>query len=285
MDSPELSPPGVAGRLPTHKDLPDRGGSVVQNFQEHPQAVLLTDTLIPRLNQLHPDGRFAIGQDCGIYWRQTNPPLDGCRCPDWFYVPNVPPLLDGEVRRSYVLWQELLAPLILIEFASGDGAEERDATPYRGKFWVYEQAIRAPFYAIFSFADPGVELYALRGLHYEQVQPNERGRFPVPPLGIELGVWEGRFLNQDLAWLRAWDAESGLLLPTGDERAEEYRRAAEQSRQNAETAGALTDDFRRLLAEESERAEHERRRAEQERRRAEWLAERLRSLGVDPDAA
>lgn len=70
--------------------------------------------------------------------------------PDWFYVPHVPPLLNGVFRRSYVLWQEIVAPLIAIEFVSGSGAEERDATPYQGKFWIYEQAIRIPFYAIFD---------------------------------------------------------------------------------------------------------------------------------------
>jgi hypothetical protein len=43
-----------------------------------------------------------------------------------------------------VLWKEIIAPLIALEFVSGDGAEERDATsPFTseaakaGKFWVY----------------------------------------------------------------------------------------------------------------------------------------------------
>jgi Uma2 family endonuclease len=63
------------------------------NFQEHPQSLLLTSSIYPILNQLHPDGQYVIGQDSGIYWRLTEPPERGCEAPDWFYVPNVPPLL------------------------------------------------------------------------------------------------------------------------------------------------------------------------------------------------
>jgi len=101
----------------------------VKNFKEHPQSLLLTDSIGSILQERHPDGQYAIGQDCGIYWRQTDPPEKGAEAPDWFYVPNVPPLLDGEIRRSYVFWRELMAPFIALEFASGDGSEERDATP------------------------------------------------------------------------------------------------------------------------------------------------------------
>jgi hypothetical protein len=50
-------------------------------------------------------------------------------------VPNVPPTLDGAIRRSYVLWREFIAPLIILEFVSGDGREERDQTPWAEIFW------------------------------------------------------------------------------------------------------------------------------------------------------
>ena len=53
----------------------------------------------------HPDGQYAIGQDSVIYWRMTQPPENEAEAPDWFYVPNVPSTLDGQSRRSYVLWQ------------------------------------------------------------------------------------------------------------------------------------------------------------------------------------
>jgi Uma2 family endonuclease len=245
--------PGPAS-LPDHKQLPDSDGLPVENFQEHPQSILLTESLWPVLQQRHPDNQFAVGQNSGIYWRHTDPPLRGCLAPDWFYVPDVPPMLEGQVRRSYVLWQELIPPLLVIEFCSGDGSEERDRTPEEGKFWVYERRIRPAYYAIYEF-DPGrVEVHRMVGWDFEPLPANEHGRYPIAPLGIELGIWEGTFQNARLGWLRCWDSK-GQLLPIGVERAEEERRLAEE----------------------------ERRRAEEERSRAERLAARLRELGVNPD--
>lgn len=115
--------------LPDHTQLPDSDGTFVKNLHEHPQSILITDSIKPVLEQRHPDGQYCIGQDSGIYWRLTDPPEKGAEAPDWFYVPNVPPTLDGKMRRSYVLWKEYVAPLIVLEFVSGDGSEERDKTP------------------------------------------------------------------------------------------------------------------------------------------------------------
>ncbi len=213
--------------LPDHTQLPESDGTFVKNFQEHPQSSLLTDSLRPMLQQLHPDGQYCIGQDCGIYWRLTDPLEKGAEAPDWFYVPNVPPLLKGVFRRSYVLWQEYVAPLIVLEFASGDGSEERDCTPVTGKFWVYEQAIRIPFYGIYECSKGTIELYHLVEGRYQPITANHRGHYPIPPMGIELGIWQGDYESMALPWLRWWDGE-GNLLSTGDERAEREKQRADR---------------------------------------------------------
>jgi Uma2 family endonuclease len=261
--------PDVPAQPPDHTQLPETDGSIVQNFQEHPQAMLLTDSITPTLRRVHPDGQYAIGQDSGIYWRWTDPPLDGCKAPDWYYIPGVSPMLHGGFRRSYVLWQEGIAPRLLIEFVSGDGSEERDPTPHQGKFWVYEQGIRAPYYAIYE-VDPGrVEVHHLVNGRYELLAANERGHYPIAPLGLELGIWQGTYQNMDLPWLRWWDDHGNLLL-TGDERTEQAQRATEQER---------------LAREQAQRAtEQERLAKEQAQREVERLAARLRALGIDPDS-
>ena len=263
--------------LPDHTQLPEKDGTFVRNFQEPPQSTLLSGSLFPRLVVLYGYGRFCIGCDSGIYWRYTQPILDGCKAPDWFLVPGVPAMLEGQFRRSYVLWQEAVRPLLLIEYVSGDGSEERDTTPYKGKFWVYEQAIAAAYYAIFEPAKATLELYRLEDGHYVLVPANAAGRFPVKPLGVELGVWQGSYQGQEGPWLRVWDAATGHLVPTAEERAEAERQRADSEKRRAETAENLLDDTRRRLDEECERAEDE-------RRRAAKLAERLRALGGDPDA-
>ncbi|MCU0567464.1 MAG: DUF874 family protein [Oculatellaceae cyanobacterium Prado106] len=256
-----FTPSNPETALPDHTQLPESDGTFVKNLQEHPQSVLLTDSLTPVLRELHPDGQYCIGQDSGIYWRLTDPPERGAEAPDWFYIPNVPPTLNGQMRRSYVLWQEYVAPLIVLEFVSGDGEEERDRTPITGKFWVYEQAIRVPFYGIYEVSKAQVEVYHLVENAYHRVPANDRGHFPITPMGIELGIWQGHYQNADLPWLRCWDLSGNLLL-TGDERAEQEKQRAEQEKQ---------------------RAEQERQRAEQEKQRADRLAEYLRSQGINPD--
>ncbi|XZN99747.1 MAG: Uma2 family endonuclease [Microcoleus sp.] len=231
--------------FPDHTQLPESDGTFVKNFQEHPQSLILTDSIGPILQELHPDGQYAIGQDCGIYWRETEPPEKGAEAPDWFYVPNVPPNIDGQIRRSYVLWREHIAPLIALEFASGNGDEERDRTPLSrtdeglitkpGKFWVYERVMRIPYYGIYQVNNGRLDVYRLIDGYYQLLELNQRGHFPIAPLGVELGLWQGSYQNQTMLWLRWWDEEGNLLL-IGDERAELEKLRGEQQRERAENA-------------------------------------------------
>jgi Uma2 family endonuclease len=216
--------------LPDHTQLPESDGTFVKNFQEHPQSLLLTSSIIPVLDRLHPDGHYAIGQDSGIYWRLVDPPERGAEAPDWFYVANVPPSLDGKYRRSYVMWKELIIPTIAIEFVSGNGSEERDATvpigdSKAGKFWVYEQAIQIPFYAIYEADKAAVEVYELVNDRYQRVASNQRGHYSIAPMGVELGIWQGEYLNQDFPWLRWWDSAGNLLLASDELAKKESQRA------------------------------------------------------------
>ena len=212
-----------------------------------------SDTIAPVLDRIHPDGNYCIGQDSGIYWRLAEPLEKGAEAPDWFYVPNVPATLDGVVRRSYVMWQEYISPLLALEFVSGNGSEERDRTPIKGKFWVYEQAIRIPYYGIYEVEKASIEMYQLVGESYVPMSANERGHYEIPPMQVEIGIWQGPYQNMNLPWLRWWDLEGNLLL-TGSDRAdlEQQRTALEKHR--ADTA---------------------------EQRLVE-LEAKMRSLGIDP---
>ena len=302
---PSTSPPNLQLGLPDHTQLPESDGSFVKNFQEHPQSIVLTSSIEPILHKLHPDGRYCIGQDSGIYWKLTDPLEKGAEAPDWFYVPNVPPLLNGEYRRSYVIWKEIVAPLIAIEFVSGNGAEERDRTsPSKdatdetigattdekkaGKFWVYEQAIRIPFYGIYEVKKASVEVYHLSGGRYQKIQANERGHYSIAPIGVELGILYGQE-ETPIPWLRWWDADGNLLL-TGDERAvyaesivDQERQRAELESQRANQESQRANQERQRAEQESQRANQEMQRADQEMQRTEALSAYLRSIGINPD--
>jgi hypothetical protein len=119
--------------------------------------------------------------------------------------PNVQPALDGQMR-SYVLWQEYVAPLIAIEFVSGSGKEERDCTP------------PLLHYAIYEVRKAKVRMYHLMDNTYQEAVANERGHYEIALLAVEIGIWYGAYQNVELPWLKWWDAEGNLLL-TGEERA------------------------------------------------------------------
>ena len=268
---------------PDHTQLPESDGTFVKNFQEHPQSILLTDSITPILETIHADGNYCIGQDSGIYWRLTDPLEKGAEAPDWFYVPNVPPTLDGQSRRSYVMWQEFVAPLIVLEFVSGNGAEERNRTPLLrtdkqetkpGKFWVYENAIRPAFYGIYEVRKASVEVYSLIQNRYELVAANDRGHYPIPQLGVELGIWQGSYQNMELPWLRWWDSQGNLLL-SGAERAEEERQRADREQEIAQQERQRAD-------REQEIAQQERQRADRAEDELEQLRAQLRSAGIEP---
>ena len=183
---------------------------------------------------VHPDGQYAIGQDSGIYWRETEPPEQGAEASDWFYIPNVPPNLDGKIRRSYVFWREFIAPLIALELASGDGAEERDRTPLSrgnleqgkrpGKFWVYEQIIRIPYYGIYVIETGILEMYQL---------------------DLTTGGYQRQRAEQERQ--RAFNAERSLEAEAEARREAEVRAQDAQRSLEAE-AQARQETIRRLLA-------------------------------------
>ena len=125
-----------------------------------------------------------------------------------------------------------------------------------------ELALSLPVYAIYEVDKASVELYQLIGNQYQKCLPNERGHYPIPDLGVELGIWHGEYLRQVFPWLRWWDSEGNLLL-AGEERALEEKQRADQEKARADQSDLRAD------------------RAEQ---RAKELAAKLQELGIDPDA-
>src|SRR5262249_6346099 len=112
-----------------------------------------------------------------------------------------------------------------------------------------------PFYGIYEVNLGRVQAYHLVDGHYQLLLANGRGHFEIPPLGVELGIWQGTYQDVSLPWLRWWDLQ-GNLLPTAEERAKEH----------------------------AQRIEEQTRRVEEQARRVERLAAQLRALGVEPES-
>ncbi|MGH9936682.1 MAG: Uma2 family endonuclease [Blastocatellia bacterium] len=289
----QTDPPRPAREtLPTMYDLPSEeigDAGMPDEFHIH-QAVLLDETFIPPA--IYPDEVFSA-IDMNLYYdpRRT----DWYKRPDWFAVIGVPRLYDGrDSRLSYVVWQEAMDPLIVVELLSPKTEKEdlgqtlREVNQPPTKWEVYERILRVPYYVVFGRKEDELRVFKLSGMQYDEVT-GHNGRVWIPEAKLGLGLWHGSFRGQERLWLRWYDAQDNWI-PTNAERAERERKLTDQEYQRAEQerrekeAALLREERSFQRAEQAEqRAEQERQRAEQERQRAERLAELLRQMGKDPD--
>ncbi|MDB9529832.1 Uma2 family endonuclease [Oscillatoria sp. CS-180] len=275
--------------LPTMYDLPSEfpGEPGLPDEFHDLQPQLLSRTL--SLANYSRDNWFT-GTDLNVYYDEAHTLWH--KRPDWFLAVDVPRLYDGNLRLSYVVWQEQQTPRVVVEFLSprteqddlGRFYEERDQVKPPSSFPigpevpevqdqppstvdVYEQYLRVPHYIVYSRYTQRLRYFKLtEGAYQEQALAATNPRIWLEDLSIGLGVWQGEFAGVPGEWLRWCDAVGDWLLT--DTEAE--RIAKEQAQQQAELEG--------------QRARAEQQAKEQAQRRADQLAARLRSLGIDPDA-
>jgi Uma2 family endonuclease len=248
--------------LPANFVLPD---DPVENIQQPALAAALTDAL-GAAGYIQPE--MLIATNLGLVATVNKKTV--VKAPDWLYVPQVHPVAEGIVRRSYTPHTEGAAVAIVMEFLSDeDGAElSIRSTPPYGKLHFYEQILQVPTYVTYDPYDGNLEVRYRQNGRYTLELANAEGRVWIPELELYLGLWAGQRLGQTMNWLRWWDRAGNLLL-WSSEQVEQERQRAEQESQRAE--------------QERQRAEQESQRAEQESQRAEILAAKLRALGIDPD--
>ncbi len=233
--------------LPTMYDLPSEDPEepgLPDVFHDY-QPQLLLETFHPPHYQ--PD-RYFVASDLNVYYTLDHPMWH--KRPDWFAVLGAPRLYDGhDMRLSYVIWQEVAAPYVVVELPSPGteredlGQTERDEGQPPTKWDVYEQILRIPYYVVYSRYTDKVRFFELTGCRYREVEPPE-SRLWLPDADLGLGLWTGTYQGIECQWLRFYDAR-GRWIPTHEERGEQ--------------------------------------RAEQERQRAERLAAQLRAMGIEPE--
>jgi len=236
--------------LPANFILPD---DPVENTQQPSLAAALTDTL-GAAGFIRKE--MLIATNLGLVVTVNKKII--VKAPDWFYVPQVQPVAEGVIRRSYTPNIEGANVAVVMEFlseAEGGELSIRSTPPY-GKLHFYEQILQIPTYITYDPYEVSLEARYLQDGRYVLQSVNEQGRVWIPELELYLGIWSGERLGQSMNWLRWWDNSGNLLLWSSEQ--------AEQERQ---------------------RAEQERQRADQEYQRAERLAAKLRELGIDPDLA
>lgn len=237
----------------------------VDNIYSEKQQRLLTEPLYsgwegPPLDESGEARPFVAMANVGLFTTTHQPPT----------VPDVLVSLDVTVHddvhikehRTYFVWEFGKVPDVVIEVVSNrEGGELTDRKRRYRQMRVTHYVVWDPEQHL---GEAKLQVFELRGQIYSRV---ERPWFQG--LGLGLVEWKGEYERLTDTWLRWCDAK-GEVIPTGAERAMSERARAETEKARAET--------------EKVRAEAEKARAESEKARAERLAEKLRALGIDPDA-
>ena len=221
--------------LPTMYDLPSENPEepgLPDDFH-YLQAMLLLLTFQPP--DWYPEMLYSQS-DHNIYY-DVNHPLWYKR-PDWFGVVGVPRLYQGrDMRLSYVMWEENVSPLIVVELLS-PGTEDEDlgrttSEPGRPptKWQVYEQILRVPYYVIYSRYTEELQVFRLVRNRYRMAALTQ-GRLLIPEIKLSLGLWRGDYLGCDQLWLRWMTDKGDLIAPATDAATaaaiEEEKAAAQQ---------------------------------------------------------
>ncbi|MCC5614611.1 Uma2 family endonuclease [Nostoc sp. CHAB 5836] len=214
---PPLSPKEV---LPTMYDLPSEypeDSGLPDEFHLF-QPQLLRETFCP---PNYPAEEVFVATDLNLYYdlRHTL----WYKRPDWFAAVGVSRLYEQQnLRLSYVIWQEGVAPFVVVELLSPGTEKEdlgqtlREINQPPTKWEVYERILRVPYYIVFDRYTDKFQAFQLVADSYTELDLSTP-RVWMPGLELGLGLWQGSYQRIERLWLRWYDA-SGNWLPTPLER-------------------------------------------------------------------
>ena len=242
--------------LPTMYDLPEEeiGQSGMPDIFHEWQGRLLDETFHPPNYGLE---EICTAVDLNLYYNVRD--FSQYKRPDWFAVVGLPKDKKQEMRMSYVIWQEEIAPLIVVELLSPStmkddlGKRLRAVNQPPTKWEVYEQWLQVPYYVTFSKHTEELRIFTLTSKGYQEVT-NHGGQLWIEEIELGIGLWQGEYLHHNRLWLR-WYDRAGNWIPTPEERVER----------------------------ETQRARQERQRAKAAMQKVKELEAKLRALGIDPD--
>ena len=198
--------------------------------------------LLPETCKLktYPSSEYFIGTDINVYYDGRHPHWH--ERPDWFLSLEVTIASRQEDMRWYALWEEGLGPFLIVELLS-PGTQEQDLESKvrelgkpPGKWEVYEQFLRVPFYVMFDRYQNEFRVFTLNGGRYRQENLGDEPRVWFDELELGLGVWQGVYQGFEGKWLR-WYEASGEWVPTDAE----ARHLAETETQTERSARHLAE--------------------------------------------
>ncbi|GAB4154138.1 MAG: hypothetical protein Fur0046_34080 [Cyanobacteria bacterium J069] len=229
---------------------------------------------------------FAAG-NLSIYWQPedigkswTERQFIG---PDFFVVLDV----ERRSRNSWLVSQEGgRFPNIIVELLSNRTARKDRTT----KKALYQDVFKTPEYFWFH-PDPKkreFQGFRLEDGVYQEIAPNAEGWRWSEELGLYLGIAQDqlRYFTPEGRMIPNFEEETArqtAALAAAQERLLQERLRIEAVQQQAEAAQQQAETAQQQAEAAQQQAEAAQQQAEAERERAKRLADRLRSLGIDPD--
>jgi Uma2 family endonuclease len=255
-------------QLPTAEELPDSDETPVDNELQND----IPNMLLNLLRSIWSDREdWFFGVDMCYYYEANiqEPKKSKSIVPDGFLAIGVPRLKDEGGRLSYVLWQEQVKPIMVLEVISKEYNGE-----YEEKLRQY-QKLGILYYVVYNSLSgrrgrykrhESLELYKLIDGKYELLPSvallSESGKVVwMPEIGLGIGCERRICGNWEREWLYWYDLDN-VRYPTAEESVEQERTIARQERMIA--------NQERLAKQQAEQ-------------KAQRLAEMLKAMGVDVD--
>ena len=261
-----VAPLSIPLSLPTQDQLPCDDGVPMETQRHKLQMDILIDTLLSWL-EAREDG--YVGGNMFVYFSAAQLRNQDFKGPDFFAVLGVP----KQERKSWVVWEEGKAPDVIVELLS-ESTQQQDKTTKKD---IYQDQLRVPEYFWYDPFNPEDWAgFKLQNGVYQPLELDERERLISERLSLALVRWQGTYKGVETVWLR-WETLEGELLATPQEIATEAQQEAAQAQQEAAQA-------QQEAAQAQQQAAQAQQQATEARARADRLAERLRAMGIDPEA-
>jgi Uma2 family endonuclease len=267
--------------LPTADDLPDSDDTPVDSELQELIPGLLKAILMDMWGS-RKDWLFSI--DMAFHYNPAD--TSTSLAPDGMLSLGVAEAANENLRSSYVLWQEKVLPLFVMEIASKSAGGEKTR-----KFEIY-QSIGILYYLVYSpllKRKAKFQLYKLIEGKYI-LQSSGQQPYWMPEIGLAVGAEKRVYGTNEREWLYWYDENNVRYLTPMEKSVMAAKRADAEAKKAAEET-ARADAQAKRAAEEMARADAEHQRAETElvarvaaQQEIELLRERMRAAGIDPDS-
>jgi Uma2 family endonuclease len=231
---------------------------------------------------------FFLGANLTVYFSRQQLKNRDFRGPDLFLVQDT----ERKPRKSWVVWEEDgKYPDLIIELLSDSTAE----VDRKLKKQLYQNSFHTHEYFWFSPDTQEFQGFRLVNRRYRPIPVTAKGHRWSDILNLYLGIYDGQlryFLpDGDLVTTPSEEAiQQRYLVQQQRQFIDQQTQEADRQRQIIDQQTQETDRQRQIIDQQTQETDRQRQIIDQQtqetdrqRQRADQLAERLRSLGLDPE--